>query len=318
MVYQDMGAYLLYFDQTKDTLTLKQDHTIINQSLVIPAGFVLRLTEGQSIDFIDDGFIRSYSALEFLGTETMPIHISATGSSQSGIAVIQAESTSFINYTSFDNLTHIEQGAYKTTGALNFYESNVEMDHVVLMNIRSEDGLNVVRSHFNVSNTTFDSTFSDAFDSDFSTGVLSYSLFRNTGNDGFDCSGSDISVNHVDFINIGDKALSIGEHSIISGSYLTLNTMDLGIAVKDGSIAEFNHIEFKNTYVAFVQYNKKLAFGLSSTHLTNVSFEGVIGLQYLIQEEEHLYIDGEVFLPTNLSKSEQIFDALINERPIRS
>lgn len=306
-----------YFKINGHQIVLNEDHTVIDQAVVIPEGYVLTLFEGQSITFINDGFIRSYSPVDFKGSEVKPIVINAEGLSQSGIAVIQADSVSSINYTIFDNLTNISHFVYTTTGAVNFFESDLVMDNSTIINNRSEDGLNVVRSHFEVSNTTFENTYSDAFDSDFSNGNLSNGHFLNTGNDGFDCSGSDVSVTDTEFIVIGDKALSIGEHTTIYGSNLVIDTSDLGIAIKDSSTSTFDNIYFNDIYLSFIQYNKKPVFGVSSSKLSNIHFSGDIGLYYLIQEHEHLIIDDEVYIPENLSKSEQIFDALINERPIR-
>lgn len=317
IINPNLGIYKDYFDENNKVLSLIKDQTIIDQVVVIPAGYIVSLTEGQSITLTNDAFIRSYSPLDFKGTEENPIRISAEGESQSGIAIIQAETPSNIEYTIFDNLTNILHFAYHTTGALNFYESDVNISNSTISNNRSEDGLNVVRSHFDVSKSTFFNTYSDAFDSDFSTGYLTDSHFYNTGNDAFDCSGSNVEIANIDFTEIGDKALSIGEATTIKGTNLSLDTMDLGIAIKDSAHATFDTIIFKDTYLSFIQYNKKPVFGVSTTNITNATFSGDIGLYYLIQEHEHLIIDGEVYVPENLSKSEQIFDALINERPIR-
>lgn len=317
IVYQDFETYKNYFNENNSILTLKTSDTHISEAVLIPSGYSVQLNAGDSISFSNDGFIRSYSAIDFSGTQDMPITISAVDDSQSGIAVVQASTTSNIEYTVFDNLTNILVEAYHTTGALNFYESDLVMTHSTISNNRSEDGLNVVRSHFDVSDSLFEYTYSDAFDSDFSTGTLINSEFIYTGNDAFDCSGSTVEISDIDFINIGDKALSIGEHTSITGTNLVLDTMDLGIAIKDSSSAIFEQVQFIDTYLSFVQYNKKPVFGVSSTRISNVSFSGDIGLEYLIQEHEHLVVDDEVYIPENLSKSEQIFDAMINERPIR-
>jgi len=80
------------------------------------------------------------------------------------------------------------------TGAVNFYESDVEITNTTFYRNQCEDALNIIRSDFILKNSIFDYIYSDAFDSDFSTGKVIDTKFTNTGNDAIDFSGSQILI----------------------------------------------------------------------------------------------------------------------------
>lgn len=306
-----------YLYEEGGNLYLKEDHTLMNEPLSIPAGYVFVLKAGQSIEMTEDAYLRSYSPLVAIGTLDLPITIKAQGDSQSGLALIQTQAPSIFEQVIFDNLANIEVNAYETTGAINFYESDVFMESVQFLNNRSEDGLNIVRSHYELNQVTFRNTASDAFDSDFSSGTLTNSLFENTGNDGFDASGSEVSLDHVDFINIGDKGMSIGEASTLTAQAIYIKDSDVGIAVKDGSYLSLDSLVLEDIYLGLVQYIKKSVFSHTEVHLSNLDLDGSIGLATLFQEDELLFIDDVRIFPENLNKSDQIFDALIQEKELR-
>jgi hypothetical protein len=298
-------------------LYLKSDHTVLEHPLVIPSSYTFILGPGQSIEFINNAYLLSYSNLIWMGSEDTPIKIYSSVDSMSAISIIQANETSIIEHVLFEGLSAIDAGVYETTGSLNFYESDVQMAHVVIQDNFAEDALNIVRSTFEILNTSFINTYSDAFDSDFSNGTISYSLFSHTGNDGFDASGSEVNLSYVKFINIGDKGMSIGESSSIVANNIIIEKSDVGIAVKDGSSLELNTLELKDIYLGLVQYIKKPIFGHTTVFLDDLHLGTNIGLAYLFQEDETFYLDGERIYPNNLNKSDQIFDALIEEKELR-
>ena len=54
-------------------------------------------------------------------------------------------------------------------------------------------------------NLTISSTFSDAFDSDFSTGVIDSCSFFDVDGDAVDLSGSEVNIKNSKFKNVRDK-----------------------------------------------------------------------------------------------------------------
>ena len=79
------------------------------------------------------------------------------------------------------------------------------------INSNSEDSLNIVRSIFEINDSYFYASKSDALDADFSDGKIQNTSFREIGNDAIDVSGGKVFLKNI-FVDVaGDKALSSGE-----------------------------------------------------------------------------------------------------------
>ena len=78
---------------------------------------------------------------------------------------------------------------------------------------------------------------SDAFDADFGQGFFERCVFYDIGADAIDVSGSDVQVRDVRMINLGDKGLSVGENSRVTGERIYIENADFGVASKDLSQA---------------------------------------------------------------------------------
>ena len=75
--------------------------------------------------------------------------------------------------------------------------------------------MNITSSKFKIINSQFINCLSDAFDSDFSTGVISDTEYFNIKGDAADFSGSKVLITDSKFKNIDDKGISAGERSSI-------------------------------------------------------------------------------------------------------
>ena len=180
----DITGFNEYFEKVDTGYLLKSKNTIINKAVIIPAGSKIHFNSGDQVDFQSKGFIVSKSPVFFNGSQGDLIKVISTDSTGMGIHVINAGTYSQINYTEFSNQSNLKYGNWSLPSAVTFYESPVKIDHSYFINNQSEDGLNLFRSYpFEVSNTTFKNTFSDAFDADFSDGTLTNCNFINAGND---------------------------------------------------------------------------------------------------------------------------------------
>ena len=93
-------------------------------------------------------------------------------------------------------------------------------------------------------NILIKNAFSDALDIDISDGIfIKKSIFLNPKNDSIDIMESRVLVDGTEIFNSGDKGISVGENSnvIIHNSHL--NSNEIGIAVKDNSIAKVVYIQ---------------------------------------------------------------------------
>ena len=222
-----------------------------------------------------------------------------------------------LSYVTFDGLDTPISGIWGLTGAVTFYESDVSIDHCAFINNICEDGLNIVRSEFNISGTTFENIYQDAFDSDFSNGTITDCIFKNTGNDGVDVSTSEVTVSDTQFYDIGDKGVSGGENSHLTVYNITIETANIGLASKDLSIIDGSNITVRNVTFGVALYQKKPEYGPATINIYNFVLSGSVSLDYLIQKGSALYIDGEYIEPTFTVKINLLIEKLINEEPIQ-
>ena len=106
------------------------------------------------------------------------------------------------------------------TGSVTFYESKVFIKNCKFYNNFSEDALNIVRSTFSISNTSFSNNFQDALDIDFCKGKINKSFFFFSGNDAIDISGSKINLKQIEIHHTSDKGISVGESSNLNANIL--------------------------------------------------------------------------------------------------
>ena len=184
---------------------------IISENIIIPKGYKLIINAGTELDLQYNSNFISYSPVYIKGTKNKPVIIKSSDGTAMGFTVLQANEKSVLENVIFDGLNTIDYKGWLLTGAVNFYESEVEIKNSIFKNNKCEDALNIICSDFIVSNCTFINIFSDAFDSDFCTGVLKNSNFTDIGNDAIDFSGSKIDIINCKINNANDKGISGGE-----------------------------------------------------------------------------------------------------------
>lgn len=279
-------------DEVKKTITFTSEAIILDKPLMFPAGYMVNANSGLQIDIMAGGKIISKSPLNFIGTEEKPIRIYSSDKMGQGLLVVNAKEISELEYVEFDNLTNQTHGLWDISGAVVFYESPVNLNHVLIANNSCEDGLNIIRTHFTMSNTTFRNTQSDAFDGDFVQGTLTNCTFENLGNDAIDVSGSSLKMYDLSIINAGDKALSAGENSQMNAERITIDQCEIAIAGKDLSIVHVNDAKISNSKLGFTAFQKKPEFGASSIEAKNVVMNQV-ETSHLIENKSSLLLNGE-------------------------
>ena len=141
-------------------------------------------------------------------------------------------------------------------------------------------------------NSTISNTFSDAFDADFSNGIIKNCKIINSGHDGIDISGSHITIENTQFLNIEDKALSAGEKSLMNIDSISINGASLAIVAKDLSKIKITNSSITNSQVIYCAFQKKKEFGASSITAKQVEYSN-FKEENLIEENSKLKIDGE-------------------------
>ncbi len=293
------------------------DQVRIEEPLFIPSGKILRISAGQEIDIVNEAFIVSRSPVKIEGTESEPVHFFTSDNSGRGLIVLQAGDESFVNHAIFDGLDTQRSGMWELTGAVTFYESDVEISNSEFVNNPSEDGLNIIRSRFSIIDSYFGNTGSDAFDADFCQGVISGTVFEDTINDAIDVSGSQVEVRDTVTRNNGDKGISVGENSTLHLQRVSIDNAVVGMASKDYSHLTGENIQISNTRIALTLYIKKPEFGPAMITLDDVTLRGDIDIEYLIQPGSTLVIDGQTIQPRAAAKEALLFEKMINGEPIQ-
>ena len=168
------------------------------------------------------------------------------------------------------NVSQLSDGMLKLTGALTFYNTNLSIKDLFISKITAEDALNIVNSKFNISNIDIRNTKSDAIDFDFSKGTVHDSSFKKIGGDALDFSGSKVELEKINISDVKDKALSIGEKTFLEGNNLNVKNASVGIATKDGSIANIKKVTFiSSKHYDLMTYNKKKFYSPPKMYVKN-------------------------------------------------
>ena len=106
-------------------------------------------------------------------------------------------------------------------------------------------------------------------------GGLFRAIGKAGGGDAIDVSGSTLTVTGTRFVDIGDKALSVGERSDMTASGLVIDRAGTGAAAKDGSTLRIADTAIRHSrYADLMAYVKKPEYGHAGIEARNLTFAG--------------------------------------------
>ncbi|MBL4709261.1 MAG: CotH kinase family protein [Flavobacteriales bacterium] len=278
-----------------DTLLLSLGKYQLTERILIPENRIVVFEAGVELDMINNAAIISHSALQMKGTESGIIKITSSDYSSNGIVVLQANKKSIIKHTIFSKLNTLDYLGWTLSGAVNFYESEVEINHSTFEHNQCEDALNIIRSNFKVNNCKFLNIYADAFDSDFCTGILENSLFDRVGNDAIDFSTSQIKIENCTIKNIQDKGISGGEGSTLWVKNTTMEQCNIGVASKDLSEVSLENCSIANCKYGLVVLKKKAEYGpakITTNELTLTNCKEDL----LIEKKSSIFFNGNLII----------------------
>ena len=333
-----LSRYKKYFKKDSNILTLINHKTYINENIFIPSEYLINIKSGDEIILTDNAFIFSNSPWYVKGLNNEINIKGLSNNFGGGIIIKNTKKKSvFINVkfsyltglknysydpnnseylftkTTYDNskvntyneiiekkLTKavIENQKFRVFGAINFLETDVEMNKVIFEKINSEDALNIISSHFTLDNIYFSENASDAIDVDFGIGKIVDASFNNITNDALDFSGSIVTLDNLKMDTIGDKMISAGENSILTIANLVGNNSKIAIASKDGSVTNLNNININNTEIGLAAYQKKSEYNGSSIIAKNIIITNS-ELNFLVDDFSKIILNDKIIRNDN-------------------
>ena len=164
--------------------------------------------------------------------------------------IFNGKNKSKVNYLTENNLT----------GCLTIFNSKIKNLKITAKNIYCEDAVNFVNSSGNIKEIFVKNSISDTVDADFSDLIFDTVIIDKSQNDCFDVSFGDYVLNNATLKNCGDKAVSVGEKSILNISNAIIEKSNIGIASKDSAFVKVKKLDISNVEYCLSAYNKKQEF----------------------------------------------------------
>jgi hypothetical protein len=265
------GDFSSVLDQYKKRgiITIPKGTYSFTKNVVAEDAEKLIIDAGSSIDLTNTAGFISYIPVEIKGTPENPVHIFSSDNTGSGFNVFSEHGHSILENTHFTGLNSMNKNHWILTGAVTLYGGSVAITNCSFNDNQCEDGLNIIRSKFTMTESTVSNTLSDGFDADFCTGVLSNSVITLTKNDALDFSGSQIEIIGCEISEVGDKGISGGENSQLKISNTSINGAVIGIASKDYSQLEVTDVPLENCDYTYAAFRKKPEYGPASITVTS-------------------------------------------------
>ncbi len=290
----DLDAFpFLRVEHDPEQVWIRPGEWTLRRDLVIPPGTVLRAGPGVRLDLRAGASLLSRSPLELAGRPDEPILIRSTDATGGGLVVLAAGGRSLVEHTHFESLAAPRGDGWAMTGAVTFHRSPVTLRGVSFARNRdSDDALNLVHSDFELTACRFLDTPSDALDVDFGSGTVSDCRFERAGGDGVDVSGSKAKLERLAFADIADKAVSVGEMSLVEFADLTIARAAIGLVSKDDSHLLGRGVALEGCGIGFAAFRKKPEYGTAALTAQAVRAEQVETL-YQLEAGSKLVLEGE-------------------------
>lgn len=147
------------------------------------------------------------------------------------------------------------------TGCLTIYNSTLDRTSFNVDKGGCEDSLNIISSEGKEVSIFVGDAYADAVDFDFSDIHVNRLEVQSAGNDCYDASYGNYSLNTAFLINCADKAISVGERSIFAAKDVLISQSVTALAVKDLSTLTVSKLLVKDVSFCGQAYQKKQEFG---------------------------------------------------------
>ncbi len=291
-----------FLNKTPDSqlLTVKPGIWDVQGDLTLPSGVQLIIPAGTVLRFEPSAILYTTAALSLLGESNAPVVLTAQQDTWGGIVVMSSAQGSEWRYAAVEKTGGIDRSGWTLTGGITFFQSDILLDHALIGRNRTEDAINVIHGQFTFRDSEFSTTFADAFDSDFSTGIISNCTFHDIAGDAVDVSGTSAVIYDTRMERIGDKGVSVGENSTVTIDGVSIDTVGIGVASKDLSRVTLSDSTIrKASFAALAAYIKKPVYGPASIETTNLTILDTIK-EAVAQTGSTILLRGKPVQPVDL------------------
>jgi len=250
----------IYTVSNKNILFVKGNHTV-SSNIVIPQGYKVNFQAGTKLNFVNKAIFISKSPVYMPGKSSETIEITSSDNSGNGFSIIQAKGKSQLSYVNFSNFNTLTYKGWELSGSVTFYEADVLIENCIFSNNNATSALNIVRSNFDVSRSTFSKNKRQNIDVAYSNGTIAYSIFNNTGGSAIDIKNGKITIKEVSIMNTAESAIIAGERSIVNIFAAKIQKASTAVSSKDYSKVFIDFIDIKDCQTGFAIFKSKPELG---------------------------------------------------------
>ena len=243
--------------------------TYINKNLIVPKNISLNITEGQELIISNNSSLIILGELNILGKENNPTIIRGSEINPGNIISIGNKIT--IENLHLKNLKYPIIPGYELYAGFNIIDAEVSFKKVKISDFIGEDMLNLIGSNSKLNDVSFKNSKSDALDVDSGNIKFNNIFCENIGNDCIDISNTVLEGEYLSSENVYDKTLSLGEKSFANIKNLNIVNSEIGIAVKDASVAKIENIVIDKSTLPIAVFVKKTEYGPASLEAKNLN-----------------------------------------------
>ena len=271
-----------YFTTSGNKILFKKGAYRVNRNIVIPKGYKVSFQAGVKLDIVDGAVFLSNSPVFMAGTKDNPIEITSSDNKGNGFSVLQTKEQSVLSHVHFKNMNTLQYKGWELKGSVTFYEADVWVENCVFQDNNAMSALNIVRSDFEVTRSTFLNNIKQDIDIAYGNGEISYSTFHQTGGTALDLKHCVAKVTEVKINNSQEYGLSAADRSQVKVKALAVSKASTAVVSKGSSVIDISFIEIKRCQLGFTIFKGKPELGSSEINVDNYQ---AVGYKYLYHVE---------------------------------
>lgn len=265
------------------TVYIQSTLKTLDQDLIVPKGYQLRMSAGSTIQLKAGVSIVVYGSVFFEGTPNQPIRISADQGGQ-GLLILNGTEKSLIQHTQFINLGARSKNGQIVDGGLTFYESDFECNHCLFKGSKAKDALNIIRSKYLLRDTRFENSSGDAVDANLSTGKMEGITIEKTGKDAIEITGGYAELRKLNIRQAFGSSVNATRNAQVEiFDQFTVSDSDRGITASDLSNVKISKIDLSKVNQGFVVFQKLPEYGSATLTVDDFSAKEVKQLHVIDQ-----------------------------------